>query len=1083
MVYNAKLYSLQLTVIISNYLIKMKNNILKDLHSWKPIFLVCLFFCSLSKTFANNETSFGIQTSITITGTVTSQTDGQPMPGASVMVKGTSQGTTTDFDGNYSITVDSKETVLVFSYVSFKSQEITVGNQTEINVSLEEDTAQLDEVVVVAFGTQKKETLTGAVETVKAEVFEDRAVTSPALALQGQTPGLVVTRSSSRPGNEGIGFNIRGATSVNGGTPLIVIDGTPAVNNEAFYNMNSDDIASITVLKDASAAIYGSRAANGVILVTTKKGKQGKMVIDFTSTFRANTLGIRPPTPTMQQYATVWLEAADQDGDQANYWGWQSRENLELMQSGYEGIYSTQYWGNVYIGNSPRYDEMFGTSYSNQQYGSISGASEKTTYRLSFGYAEDIGALKTAYDGKQQYNVRLNNDFTVTDWLKLETGVSYLKYHVSSPSSGLDAASVATDPPFFPSRNPYGQWYANFNIAGNRNAVAATVDGGRENTKRDQIKLNFALSADLLEGLTFKLTGVYNKDFYNYQMYQLTVPQYSWYGELAPESVNPTSSIRERSRNVLYQNYGGFLNYQKNFGDHHITAMAAITAEKNEDKNLYGYRRGFEDYGVYDLNLGSVENLVEATGGAGHWGLYSYLTRFTYDYQTKYLLELTGRRDGSSKFSKDNRWSNFGSVQAGWVISNEKFFESIKHISFLKLRGSYGEMGNQVGIGNYDYISGIGFGNAVFGYDAAYQTSAYVNGLTSRNRTWERVKDLTVGVDFSLFDSKLSGSYSYFNKKNDGMFIEVNYPDVLGGTAPKSNDGILKSKGWELSLNWNDTIGEDFRYSIGANMSDARNKIVSMKNATVITSGLTAGSSSNPHVESYPVGAYFLYETDGFFQSQEEVDAYYAAYGGKGNLASLNTDQTRLRPGDTKIVDRDGNGTIDADDLKFMGDSAPHYVYGLNLGANYKNFDFTAFFQGVMDQNVLRTGYTAFPFYTLYTNQTTSYIGKTWTEENPDAAYPRMTSNTTRARWNWQYNDFALQNNRYIRLKSLVVGYTLRDVKISSFTLNKLRFYFTGNDLFEFTSIKDGYDPEFGESSNSIYPYNRTYALGVNVSF
>ncbi|WP_140487278.1 SusC/RagA family TonB-linked outer membrane protein [Flavobacterium sp. GSA192] len=1063
----------------------MRINVLNKTELWnrlRPSLVMSFLVCVSSQSFAANDGVFNAskkavlkeaEQQITIKGKVTSAEDNMGLPGVNVVVKGSTQGVMTDIDGNFSISVPSDKSILVFSYLGFQNQEISVAGKTVFNVVMISDSKSLEEVVVVAYGTQKKLTSTGSIETVTAKSFQDRAVTNPALALQGQTPGLVVTRNSSRPGREGLNLQIRGATSINGGSPLIVIDGNPAINNEAFYNMNPDDIQSVTVLKDASAALYGSRASNGVIMVTTKKGKSGKMKIDVSTTTRINTLGIRPQTPTMQQYATVWLEAAEQDGVNANYWGWQSKENLELMKTGYAGIYPTQFWGNVYISNSPRYDEMFGKSVSTFHTGSISGGTDKTNYRVSYGYSEDLGALQTAYDGKQQYNVRLNYDYTVNSWLKLETNMSYLKYDLSSPSSGLDG-SVSQDPPFFPSRNPYGQWYANFNIAGNRNHVAATVDGGRDNTTRDQIMMNLAATFKLYDGLTFQTKVAYNKDFFNNLNYVITVPQYSWYGDLAPESVNSVSSIRQENKQITYQNYGGFLNYEKEFNDHNFSALLGMTAEKTEDTRLYGYRLGFIDNGVYDINMGSIENKVEATGGRGHKGLYSYLARFNYSYKNKYLLEISGRRDGSSQFGPGNKWNNFGGIQAGWVISEESFLKKFKPLSNLKLRYTYGEMGSQVGIPTYDYISNISNGSAIFGTTAAQQAASWVNRITSNQNSWERVVMKTYGADFSFFDRRLFGTYDFFTKKNVGMLTDIIYPDVLGGTAPKTNAGELETKGWEFTLGYRGEIGK-LKYSVSANMGDTRNILLKKENATAINPGVNGSG-----VVGHPLNSIFLYQTGQLFQTQDEVDAYYAATNENGALPSgLNV----LRPGDTKRVDSNNDGIIDAKDVKFMGDTAAHYVYGINLSANYRNFDISTFFQGVLEQNVLRTGFLSYPFNTLYGSQTTAFIGKTWTPTNIDAAYPRMTANTTRAAWNWQNNDFALQDNQYIRLKSLIVGYTLNDLKIGNFGLDKFRVYFSGNDLFEFSKVKDGYDPEFGDSSNNIYPFTRTFSLGLNVSF
>ena len=943
---------------------------------------------------------------------------------------------------------------------------------------------------------RKKATLTGSIETVSSETFKSRAVSSPALALQGQTPGLVVSRSSSRPGNESVKFQIRGVSSVNDfndkgeltSSPLIIIDGSPVINNESFYNMNPDDIESVSILKDGSAAIYGSRAAHGVILVTTKRGK-GKMTVELTSNFRVNTVGIEPPSPSMQEYATVWLEAAAEDDaafGNPNYWGWQSKENLERMQTGEAGIYQTKYWGDIYIGDHPRFGEMYGSALSNQQNISISGSSEKSAYRISGGYLEDVGMLKTAYDGKEQYNIRFNYNYDVTKSFKLETGVSYFNTKISSPSSGLGITSIAYDPPFFPAKNPYGQWYANFGIAGNRNASSATSEGGRENKMRDQLKLNFAATLELTKDLSVRAMASINKDFYNQDKYVLVVPQYTWFGELAPESVNSNvgSSFESNKEERTFQSYSAQMNYVKSIGEHKISSMLGTSSELYDFSKLKGYRKGFEDGGVYDLNVASTESLVTNSGGSGHSGLYSYFGRINYSFKEKYLIELIGRRDGSSKFAPGFKWSNFSYGSVGWIVSEEDFMQSIAPVSFLKLRASYGETGNQSGIGDYDYLSTMSYGTAVFGDPASNYNSSWVGGLTSNTRTWERLTNATVGMDFRLFDNKLHGSFDYYVKKNIGMLIGINYSDLLGGNAPASNSGELETKGWEATLGYRKNLG-DFEYNIGINIGDSRNELLKMEGVSQYNAG------KNATVQGYPLYSWFMYETDGFFQSEAEVDAYYASNSNGGQIPNASNLEERLRPGDTKKVDLDNSesivntGTIDKKDgdVKYMGDASPHYNYGINLSARYKNLDFTAFFQGALEQKIERSGYMAAPMILIWANQNPSYIGKTWTEENTNAAYPRMTYYGKRSSWNWTHNDFMLQNNRYIRLKSLVVGYSFNNVKISKYNLQKLRVYFSGNDLFEFTKIKDGYDPEYGESTHSSYPFSRTWSLGVNVNF
>ncbi|MDT0684747.1 SusC/RagA family TonB-linked outer membrane protein [Autumnicola psychrophila] len=1047
--------------------------------------LLCLSFPSSFGAVIEAAPLVVQEQEIEITGTVISEADGMPLPGVNVMVKGTTVGTVTDFDGNYSITVPSSESALVFSFLGFKTIEETVGNRRSIDVNMFTDENALNEVVVVGYGAKKRESLTGAIEQVDSEAFQDRAVTNPALALQGQTPGLTVTRSSPRPGNEDVALQIRGATSVNGGEPLVVIDGVPVIGLREFYNMNPDDIESVSVLKDGAASIYGSRAANGVILVTTKDGK-GKMTVEYKGNFRLNTIGIRPPAPSMEEYATLWLDAVAEDGT-GDYWGWANRENLERLQQGVEGIYRTPFWGDIFIGDANRFDELYGNSYSHQQNLSISGSTEKTNYRLSASFADNKGALKTAYDGQKEYNVRFNYDFDVSDRFSLQTGVNYQRSVRSEPSSGLGVNAVSFDPPFFPALNPYGQWYANFGIAGNRNSTAATTDGGRRDFTEDLTRIFVNGEFDIFDKLSLRGTASFNKRLGRDDLYYLTVQPYTWAGEISPERINSTPLYAVRTYDRTYQNYGAFLEYAEDtfFENHTISALIGVTADLQDDKNLYAERTGLEDLGVYDLNVAPEDNMRNG-GGQSHWGLYSYLARFNYDFQEKYLIELIGRRDGSSRFAPGYKWSNFGSISAGWIITKEKFMSNLEAISFAKLRGSYGEMGNQEGIGLYDYVSGISRGSMPFGLSPQLQSTSQVSGLTSDTRTWERVKMSNIAIDLRFLENRLSATFEYFEKENDGMLVPVVYPDLLGGTAPRSNSGVLETQGWEAIVGWNDKLGDDFSYNISANMSNNTNELVQMEGQTAIQAGLVET------VEGYPLNSYFLYETDGFLENQEAVNTYYdrLASETQGEIPVESDATQALRPGDTRRIDLDGNGYIDdiggegeSGDVKFMGDAAPHYTFGINLGANWKGFDFNAMFQGVLDQNVLRTGYLAYPFYTLYTNQNVSYLGETWTENNTTSEYPRLTTNTNRARWNWGNNDFMLQNNRYIRLKNIVLGYTIPSNYTKVVGMEKVRFYFSGNDLFEITSIKDGYDPETGESTNAIYPFTRTWALGVNITF
>ncbi|WP_257666307.1 SusC/RagA family TonB-linked outer membrane protein [Parapedobacter tibetensis] len=1025
-----------------------------------------------------------------ISGSVIDAETREPIRGAAIKIKDTQIGTSSGENGAFQLTLPQANAVIVVSYIGYDAREFYIGSQTNITINLMPRTDELDEVIVVGYGTQKKATVTGAVETISSEVFENRAVTNIGLALQGQTPGLVVTRNSPRPGNEGLNFRIRGASSVNGSNPLIIVDGVPVLNNYSFQNLNPDDIESISVLKDGAAAIYGSRASNGVILVTTKRGK-GQLKIDYNGNFRFNTNGITSYSPNMSEYATLWIEA-NKEETTPNWWVW-GEDNVRLMQQGHEGRYDL-FGTDFYIFNSNRLDEMFATRYSYQHNLSLSQGGDKSSYRLSVGYADNKGNLATAYDGQKQLNARLNHDYQLTEKLKLETTISLINSTIAEPSVGLDNTLYAYDMPFYPAKNPHGQWFATFNgIDGGaiRNAAAMTADGGRRSRNSLTGRADIKASYEIIDGLSIEgLASIQNERF-NEERYVLEVPLYNWYGVQTGIGLNTSGSNNVYFTNAwqgYYQFYEGMVRYNKTFsGLHNFSAIAGINAEKNSTQWLSGNRVGFEDLGVYDISLADLETQTN-TGGKTLIGRYSYISRLNYDYDEKYIVELVGRRDGNSRFAPGFKFKNFGSAQVAWLFSKESFLDGMTSVlDFGKIRATYGMTGNEAsGLGAFDYLSTVSIGSAVLGYPSAPVSSSGLNnnGLISLTRSWERVKQQNIGIDLGFFNSRLTTSFDYFVKDNIGMLINVTYPAVLGGNAPQTNSGNFNTKGWEVIMGWKDTKG-DFSYNLNVNIGDTRTLVTGVEGAD------NYGAGGNGIVNGYPWQPWFVWKTNGYFRDQAEVDAYYATYGGSDALQGFpqNNQAVALRPGDTKKVDVVGTGNITAigneeSSLVYAGDGVPHFVYGINLGGSWKGFDLNAFFQGHLQQNIMRSGYMAYPFGAIWTNQNPNFLGQTWTADNPGAPYPRLTINNTRANWNYANNDFMLQNSRYIRLKTLIVGYTLPKYLTDRAKLGRVRLYFSGNDLWEKTSIKDGFDPEMGEASiNSGYPFARTWSFGLNVGF
>lgn len=1041
------------------------------------------------------------QTGKIVKGVVTDQ-NGEPLIGCNIVVVGLQKGVITDIDGRFSLDIPNDAKQLKVSYIGYEDQIVNMNGRSELKIVLKEDNNALDEVVVVGYGTQKKATLTGAIEQVSSKALESRAITNVGLALQGQTPGLVVTRTSPRPGNENLNFKIRGATSVNGGEPLIIVDGVPVVNTESFQNLNPDDVENISVLKDGAASIYGAKAANGVILVTTKRGKGGKINVDYSFNMRFTTPGITAFSPDMGQYATMWLEA-NKEEKTPNWWAWVSEENMLRMQKNEAGIYQTQYYGEIFLANSSRTEELFANRNSYQHNLSVSGSTEKSDYRISLAYADNQANLTTAYDGQKQLNFRLNYGLQMTDWLRFESIASVIRTDTDSPSIGLDNSLYGYDVPFFPSKNPLGQWYANFGTVGNRNSVAATSEGGRDEKVKLTTRLDMKVVADIWKGISFEGTASFQNEEYRRERYVLPVQTYDWFGNPAADLVqwsnqyliypdNPANVKIEnnpgylvQTNNQLYQFYSGLLKYQHTFADlHNVSLMAGINAETLAWRKTATAREKFEDNGVYDLGMADPSSALANSGGKGSSGTYSYIARINYNYAEKYLIELMGRRDGDSKFAKDYRFKNFGSVSLGWVFTQENFMKfATPVLDFGKIRFSYGEAGNNAGLGDFLYASAIGQGVTYLGSPLIGQisTSLKNSGLINQTLTWERVGQKNIGIDLNFLRNRLTVNFDYFWKDNKGMLSQVTYPSVLGAAAPKSNSGHLSVKGWELSAGWRDRI-RDFSYFVNVNVGDTKTMLKEMEGADTYVAG------KNAKVVGYPLNSFFLFRTDGYFKDEAEVNRYYELYaeGGGEILGVRQGTTTELRPGDTKRLDLNGDNKIDAasGDLQFLGDGDPHYVFGINLGGSWKGFDVSAMFQGVGKQYIMRTGWMSFPFAVIYSNQNPTFLGKTWTAENPNAEYPRLTTQTVRAGWNYGNNDFMLQNSRYMRLKSLIVGYTLPQQWTRKVKLEKVRVYFSGNDLWEMTSIKDGFDPEMGEVSQlSGYPFYRTWSFGVNIGF
>lgn len=1051
---------------------------------------------------------------------------GDAVIGASVMVEGTKSGSVTDLDGNFSVKANPNAT-LVITYVGFQKQEIPLNGRTSVKVTMQDNSTSLDEVVVVGYGTQKKASLTSAISQIKGdEVFADRPVSNPTVALQGAVPGLVVTRTSTRPGSEGASMKIRGDISVNGNSsPLVIIDGISGSLDE-LNEMNPNDIENISVLKDASAAIYGARSAAGVVLVTTKKGKKGKAQVQYNGSFSTTIDGIQPKVTTNSEFLDMFYEAQLQDYNvlypelagtkgadgypavegAAGFWWimgsavltgtdadgkvWQNRELWQALKDGKELTLNS-------AGTTIKYEpwhtlkqELYGQAFSQKHSVSISGADDRFSYRASLGFSNNNSQLKVADDNEKKYSGRLNVDYKVSDLLKLEAGMSYEKRNITTPTEGIGQGYM--DPWFWPVYNEQGQFYDTF---GRRNPVGYLNSGYTKTnftTFRSTLRGIFDLKP-LVDGLTFTVYGGYKTVQKDIQKVRNPLQMYDWAGKAFGSPQFSPGYLNETMQKWENITGGAQFNYARTFAQvHNVSAMVGMTVEQEMYKNVSAERNKGPMYpgsDLTDLNVWVNGTTNKANGGQSGWSFVSYLARLGYTYKDKYIVEFLGRRDGSSKLVPEQRWKNFYDVSGGWVLSQEEFLKGVEWLNFFKLRYNYGKTGSVDGIGNYESYLTLGTGTMYYGQTMSSTVSkVWLNGMVSSLRTWETIEKHDVGFDITVLNNRLSATFDWFQNTNNGMFIPVTYPAVLGTSAPKTNNGKFRSQGWEFSLNWRDRVGE-VTYNIGGQISDAHSNVMKLENnENVPNPGINTA-----RLIGKPRRAIYVYQTAGLFQTADEVTEYYNKYYWNADHTGPKADNilpapqekatNTLRPGARKLVDVDGDGAITQKDLVYKGDTDPHFVFGFRGGLEWKGIDFSFFFQGVGKQNVLRSGYLRAPFVANYTLQNSEFEGKTWTPENPNATYAIMSRDQKFNQFNYDNKDISVQQSRYIRLKNLVVGYTLPKAWTEKLTLSKVRIYFSGEDLWEATKIKDGFDPEFGESSNSTFPFSRLLSFGLDVTF
>lgn len=1019
---------------------------------------------------------------------VVTDTTGETVIGASVVVKGTTNGTITGLDGDFSLSGVTKGSILVVSFVGYQNTEVKWNGQP-LTIVLKEDTKVLDEVVVVGYGTQKKANLSGAVAAVDGKVLQDRPITNIGQGLQGVVPNLNITMNNGGAPGATSSFNIRGNTSLNGGSPLVLVDNVQMDANL----VNPDDIESISVLKDAaSASIYGARAAYGVILITTKKGKKSdKPTVSLSATGYWQSPALTFHNVNSMQYLTMMDEAYQNDGGSGHYFKSQVYWYAEDYFNGkydspvfFDTAYDTYKYG--YCGNTDWWDELYKTSFSQIYTANISGGNDRTTYYASVSMNDQGGILKAGDDKYNKYNANVNISSNITKWLNVSAKIAHTYTDELHPTGGTTAMNSTAYSglssysgmmkgdlsPLMPVKHPDGHYAGQGSYT---NPVAIMEQGGNAQYKQNDLWMTGAVKITPIKGLVINADYTWNfygkssnqhvQNFYDYTAVPGTENYYPW--------TNP-SSVTVTNNDDYYNAFNAFAEYTFSLKEkHNFKVMVGYNQENKHKKYHYAGRKNLIDSSNPSLNLAYGD--MAMNGSETHWSVNGFFARINYDYKGKYLLELNGRYDGSSKFPHGDRYAFFPSASVAWRVSEEKFWEPIRGwFDNFKLRASYGSLGNQAldesRYGNFPYLATYGI-NTKYGalLNGTRPVAVSVPGLVSASFTWETVNQIDFGFDASFFGGRLNTSFDWYRRNTKDMLTAGQaLPAVLGTSVPQENAADMKTVGWEVSLEWNDRLSNGFGYHIKGVLSDYQASITKFSNPTKLLGTHYVGEKLNE---------IWGYVSNGLFQSDEDAKAADQSYLSGGSWGA----------GDVKYEDLNNDGKIDigkntlddSGDRKIIGNSTPRYSYGITAGFDYKGFDFEMFWQGIGKRDYWLGGSQFWGFTDEWCTPLTSSLDY-WTEDNRDAYFPRLHHYGVNG-GNHQVSTRYLQNAAYLRLKNVVLGYTIPRSITEKVKISRLRVFVQGENLLTFTPLIDSYDPE--TLNNMTYPINKKISVGLNLTF
>ena len=1030
-----------------------------------------LFYCCI---FLLSAAGLSAQNSKTIQGQVLDATTQEPLIGVSILEKGTSNGVITDFDGKYSIQIGSDATV-VFSYVGYITQEVRAGNVKGV-LFLKEDSQALEEIVVVGYAVQKKANLSGAVSAIDGAKIASKSSSDALSALQGEMPGVAVLRSGGQPGSETSGMRIRGFSSVNDTKTLVLVDGIEG----DLTLVNPSDIESISVLKDAAASsIYGARAAAGVVLVTTKSGQGGKTKVSYNGYFAVNSPGNMPKRlPAWEEQVFINESRVNTAGNPE--WNdeqaaWLTNPNFNYRPNPTNGRWdffqSTNWIDEGVKDNTTQHNHSV----------SVSGGTKETNYIISANYFTKNGLLKYGPDSNERFNMRAKIHSELNKYISLDLNLNYEgKFTEDSPYGATNILErlyrVRGRQPIYNPEEDINESPYNGDLQ--QNAIDIMKNGGIRKSQYESFLAKGTLTIkDVVKGLRMNLSASRKAGYYSRTSEKRNLIWYDRLGTGIRSQVNNPNELVKVKNNDFYDLFEATAHYDLKLGDHTINLLGGSTYENYRKDEISGTAKNmisndffsFNYYNSAEASNTILRDLIEP------WSMMSYFGRINYNFKERYLLEANIRYDGSSRLAPSERWKAFPSFSVAWRISEEEWF-NVNMVDNFKIRGSWGQLGNGAVLGLYDYLPLIESGKYLG--DSFY----YQKELASKSKTWETIESTNLGLDLGLLDNRLSLTADYFWKSNKDMLAVINLPSQIGIATPNANVGELKTWGWDFVVGWRDKI-KDVNYQVSFNISDSQNEIVNYSGVNTISPGTVQ------LVEGYPINSIWGYKTDGYWKSREEYLAYKAANPGYESFQDGKVsggDVKYVASGDGKHKIGAGGGTPeDPGDLVCLGNTTGRYLYGMNIGVQWRGFDFSMMFQGVGKRSVLIDSGTLAPL--SQTSLMPWTIHRDYCKVDADGNliqegfWPRLYNYNNQEAFNFHASDKWVQDASYLRLKDITIGYT---IPIKRDIMEKLRVYISGADIWERTNLLSVFDPEVGDGAKAeYYPFFRTWTMGVNVTF